>query len=222
MTEEEWLAANDPRAMLQHLAGRAGDRKLRLFSCACFRRWWHLVTEQRLTEALALLERVIEGDATDRDRGRAYRLAETHGPILDVPQQCLAVELLKGAEKTLDRRRCNFGEGAAQAFAYATAGHSDNFSSAKRDERTRQADLVRDIFGNPFRHVTFDPDWRTTTALALATGIYEDRAFDRMPILADALQDAGCTSDDILNHLRDPHATHVRGCWALDLVLGKE
>jgi hypothetical protein len=52
-------------------------------------------------------------------------------------------------------------------------------------------------------------------------GIYEDRAFDRMPILADALQDAGCDSDDVLNHLRDTTATHVRGCWALDLVMGK-
>lgn len=64
-------------------------------------------------------------------------------------------------------------------------------------------------------------DWRTTTALALARGIYDERAFDRLPILADALQDAGCDSDDILNHLRGP-GPHVRGCWALDLALGKE
>jgi hypothetical protein len=65
------------------------------------------------------------------------------------------------------------------------------------------------------------PAWRTSDVMALAAGIYEERAFERMPILADALQDAGCDSDDILNHLRDPNATHVRGCWALDLVLGK-
>ena len=56
----------------------------------------------------------------------------------------------------------------------------------------------------------------------LARGVYEERAFDRMPILADALQDAGCDNPDILNHLRDTNAAHVRGCWALDLVLGKE
>lgn len=86
----------------------------------------------------------------------------------------------------------------------------------------RHAALVREIFGNPFRPVAFDAAWRTSDALLLANGIYAERAFDRMPILADALQDAGCTNDDILNHLRDPHATHVRGCWALDLVLGKE
>jgi hypothetical protein len=82
--------------------------------------------------------------------------------------------------------------------------------------------LVREIFDNPFRPAAFDTAWRTSDAMALATGIYEERAFDRMPILADALQDAGCTSEDILNHLRDAHATHVRGCWALDLVLGKD
>jgi hypothetical protein len=81
--------------------------------------------------------------------------------------------------------------------------------------------LSRDIFGNPFRPVSFDAAWRTGTAVAVARGMYESRDFTVMPILADALQDAGCDSDDILNHCRDPHATHVRGCWVVDLVLGK-
>jgi hypothetical protein len=70
--------------------------------------------------------------------------------------------------------------------------------------------------------VSLDPAWRTSDVMLLAKGIYEERAFDRLPTLADALQDAGCDSDDILGHLRDPAAAHVRGCWALDLVLGKE
>jgi hypothetical protein len=85
-----------------------------------------------------------------------------------------------------------------------------------------QCNLLRDVFGNPFRPVAFDPAWRTSDVLLLARGIYEERAFDRMPILADALQDAGCDNDDILSHLREANATHVRGCWALDLVLEKE
>jgi hypothetical protein len=93
---------------------------------------------------------------------------------------------------------------------------------ARTREKVAQAALLRDIFGNPFRPVAFDPAWRTIDVMLLAQGIYEERAFDRMPILADALQDAGCEHDDILGHLRDPHAAHVRGCWALDLVLGKE
>jgi hypothetical protein len=80
--------------------------------------------------------------------------------------------------------------------------------------------LLREIFNNPFRPVAFDPSWRTSTVLALATGIYDEKAFDRLPILADALQDAGCDSEEILNHFRQP-GVHVRGCWALDLILGK-
>jgi hypothetical protein len=81
--------------------------------------------------------------------------------------------------------------------------------------------LLRDILGNPFRHVVFDPVWRTESVSALATGIYADRAFDRMPILADALEEAGCDDADILNHCRGP-GPHVKGCWVVDLVLGKE
>jgi hypothetical protein len=85
-----------------------------------------------------------------------------------------------------------------------------------------QADLVRDIFGNPFCPFTFDPAWRSDTAVSLARGMYESRDFSAMPILADALQDAGCDNADVLDHCRDENATHVRGCWVVDLVLGKE
>ncbi len=81
-------------------------------------------------------------------------------------------------------------------------------------------DLVRDIFGNPFRPITINPSWLIPTVVALATDIYEQKAFDRMPILADALQDAKCDNEDILNHCRQP-GEHCRGCWALDLLLGK-
>jgi hypothetical protein len=85
----------------------------------------------------------------------------------------------------------------------------------------RLANLLRDIFGNPFRPVTFSPSWRTDTAVSLARQMYDARDFSAMPILADALQDAGCDDDDILTHCRGP-APHVRGCWVCDLVLGKE
>ncbi len=83
------------------------------------------------------------------------------------------------------------------------------------------AGLLRDIFGNPFRPVAFDPAWLTSTVSALATGIYTERAFDRLPILADALQDAGCDNEDILSHCRGP-GPHVRGCWAVDLLTGRQ
>jgi hypothetical protein len=81
--------------------------------------------------------------------------------------------------------------------------------------------LLREVFGNPFRRATVDAAWRTPDVRLLAEGIYAERAFDRMPILADALQDAGCDNDDILNHCRGS-GPHVRGCWVVDLVLGKK
>ena len=69
--------------------------------------------------------------------------------------------------------------------------------------------------------VTFSPEWKTDTALSLARQMYESRDFSPMPILADALQDAGCDNEDVLSHCRGP-GPHVRGCWVVDLVLGKE
>jgi hypothetical protein len=83
------------------------------------------------------------------------------------------------------------------------------------------AELLRDVFGNPFRPVTADPAWLSSTVTAMARGIYADRAFDRLPILADALQDAGCDHEDVLAHCRGP-GPHARGCWVVDLALGKE
>src|SRR5262245_15784081 len=92
-----------------------------------------------------------------------------------------------------------------------------------KDKTPQQAaaTLLRELFGNPFRPVTLDPSWLTSTVTALAQHMYDNRDFSAMPILADALQDAGCDSDDILNHCRQP-GEHVRGCWVVDLVLGKE
>jgi hypothetical protein len=89
------------------------------------------------------------------------------------------------------------------------------------DERSHCMAVIRCIFGNPFRPVTTNPKFLTPTVQSLAQAIYTERAFDRLPILADALEEAGCTNLDILNHCRQP-GVHARGCWALDLVLGRE
>jgi hypothetical protein len=80
---------------------------------------------------------------------------------------------------------------------------------------------MRDILGNPFRPVTIDAAWTSGTVVKLAQAIYDERAFDRMPILADALEDAGYTNQDILEHCRGG-GEHVRGCWVLDLLLKRE
>jgi hypothetical protein len=87
-------------------------------------------------------------------------------------------------------------------------------------EADQQARLFRDIFGNPFHPATIDPAWLSSTVVSLAAGIYTDRAFDRLPILADALTDAGCDSADVIDHCRRP-GPHARGCWVVDLLLGK-
>ena len=89
-------------------------------------------------------------------------------------------------------------------------------------ESAAHCELIRDIFGNPFRLALFSPAWRTDTTVSVARGMYEARDFSAMPILADALQDAGCDNDDILTHCRDPKQVHVHGCWAVDLVLDKK
>lgn len=85
----------------------------------------------------------------------------------------------------------------------------------------RRGSILRDVMGNPFRPVTAEPTWLTPTVVALAEGIYEDRAFDRLPVLADALEDAGCHDADILAHCRQRGAVHVRGCWVIDLLTGR-
>jgi hypothetical protein len=94
-------------------------------------------------------------------------------------------------------------------------------AAVETDARNSLCALIRDIFGNPFHPVSIDPAWLTTNVVALAQAIYEDRAFDRLPILADALEDAGCSHPDVLSHCRGP-GPHVRGCFTVDLLLGKQ
>jgi hypothetical protein len=81
--------------------------------------------------------------------------------------------------------------------------------------------LLHDIVNNPVHPVPIDPAWRTSTVTSLAQAIYQDQEFDRLPILADALEDAGCSNQEVLNHLRGG-GEHCRGCWPVDLILGKE
>jgi hypothetical protein len=121
------------------------------------------------------------------------------------------------AVRTLDAAHPRYGFNLAPwNMANGSAIGPSGYKGVKRSPA-----LIREVFGNPFRPVAFDPAWRTTDVVLLASGIYDEKAFDRMPILADALQDAGCDSEAILSHCRDPNQVHVRGCWVVDLVLGK-
>jgi hypothetical protein len=121
--------------------------------------------------------------------------------------------------------------GAARKAARAVSTFRAGWLSAEPDwstvfeaERREQSRLFRDIFGNPFRLISVDPiwfGWNDGTVVKLAQAIYEDRAFERLPVLADALEDAGCSDAIILAHCRGP-GPHVRGCWVIDLLVGKE
>jgi hypothetical protein len=192
MTEAEWQKAKKPKAMLELLKGRASDRKLRLFGVEC-----HLtISENRRTVAGPPDDEQLDMEAVVRLADGADNLEEVRRgwdyPYPEWPFDWCSVILLCSSDE--DRGFPTSAELVA---------------------------LFYEIFGNPFRPVNVDPAWLTTDVRLLAEGIYAEKAFERMPILADALQEAGCDSDDLLNHLRGG-GPHVRGCWALDLVLGKE
>ena len=219
MTETEWLAGADPTPMLWSLKGKASKRKLRLFGCACCRRVWHLLTfDERCRDAVAVAERFADGKVDNAALSKARTVAgRAKYPKLNDPVFKSAGYDLHLAINEIARLNPAFRPGVVSSFlanAVAKTGGDRN------QESEAQAHLLRDIVGNPFRPVTLDRSWLTRDVRALAKGIYKDRAFDQMPILADALQDAGCDSEDVLNHCRGP-GPHVRGCWVVDLVLGR-
>jgi hypothetical protein len=226
MTEAEWLACDDSHGMLKELWQSASARKMRLFAVACCRSVWPQLTDPRGRRAVEVAEQFADGTASDEDRRRA-RL-EVHRAV----GAAIGRVLSTAVRAAYDATDPNAGFAATASVGGMTLGRI----AGTPFQRPSHADLLRDIFGNPFRPVAFSPDWRTDTAVTLARQMYESRDFDAMPILADALQDAGCDSDDILNHCRgvagggsgEPaggaptQTTHVRGCWVVDLVLGKE
>ncbi len=210
MTEAEWFASDDFWQVVWHAGPRLIERRVRLMCCAFARCVAHLALDVRTCKALELAERCTEGQVSEAGRKAGRRNIQQLRFSLE-PRSSRransAVYYALGRGNTTDLR------GAAASALEATG------SSAA--ERSRQVMIVRDIVGNPFRPVAFDPSWRSDTAVSLANGMYESRDFSAMPILADALQDAGCENDDILTHCRDPQQVHVRGCWVVDLVLGK-
>ena len=194
MTEQEWLAATDSDQMLAYLlfSGKASDRQQRLYTVASYRRVWHLFTDERSHAAVEATERHADGTASREEMEAAWDAAEAAGAGgLDSHLPVYAA--LRGA-----------------------------------DEIAAKCHLLRDIFGPlPFRPVQPDPAWQTPQVVVLAQAAYEEREMPhgtldptRLAVLADALEDTGCDQADLLAHLRGP-GLHVRGCWVVDLILGK-
>ncbi len=229
MTEQEWRTADGPWGMLTFVGESASKRKLRLFTCACCRQvlnpFTPLLVERAVSAAEAFADREITSEMLTQVgdvvgvaivAARADDVENRTGylsHLLDaVAAACWSDDEMEAAQDTA----LATARAAADVPWPATGTRPSEFS----EELTLQTELVRDIFGNPFRSVEIQLEWFTSDVLALARGIYAERAFDRMPILADALQDAGCDDEEVLTHCREQRE-HVRGCWVVELLLGK-
>jgi hypothetical protein len=220
LTESEWQACTDVTRVLGHVRPQMSPRKLRLFACACCRHLWSLLTKHRGRPTVLLAEQYADGLAGEKELDRATDPFRRRGWARheDSPDTAAAALLDPDAWRAAQRA-------AFQAQSAAGFVASPNSDELRREmmarERRQQVDLLRDLVGNPFRSVTIALSWRTSASLALARAIYEERNFEEMPFLADALEEAGCTDETILSHCRGP-GLHARGCWILDGLLGKE
>jgi hypothetical protein len=216
MTEAEWFGATEPNSLIDAAASAASPRKLRLFMAGWCRRAWgrySLATVTRLVEAAERVADLPDGARQLEGIRREYRNGR---PTWGVPVEQLLEPRASRLTKAV-RGFCTAVGDAGSPFASGAVEQAAWRGSVLRTLAT----VFRDVVGNPFRSVSFSPEWRTATAVQLAGRMYDLREFGAMPILADALQDAGCETADVLDHCRDPHGVHVRGCWVVDLVLGK-
>ena len=219
MTEAEWLACADPRRMLDYLEvyhkaarTKGGRRKLRLLACACCRRLWHLAKYDKGRRGVEVAERYADGLAGKEELRIAREVDE---PGWDALWSAAQYALKEKPQEATDRMALHY---------YLLHGVGTDWEG----ERRGQCGLVRETFGNPFRPATVKPAWQAPQVVALAQAAYDRRELPagqldptRLAVLADALEEAGCADPDLLGHLRGP-GPHVRGCWAVDLCLGKE
>ncbi len=218
MTEEQWETSTAISDLLDAVEPMASRRKLRLFLVGCCRLIWDHIHPEHGHPLVLAAEQLADATLTEEERQRLDRQWPKPGEFRWFPTTWGGGHPGDRAARTCIVERALF---AAHSGSY-DARHVGVGSYSHEEAAGKQAVVLRDIFGNPFRPVTFDPAWRSDPAVSLAKHIYESRDFTAMPILADALQDAGCDNADILNHCRDESLTHVRGCWVVDLVLGKE
>ena len=226
MTEAEWNACTDPEPMFEFLRGRGNhsERKARLFVFGSCRVIWHLLTDERSQRGVQVAEQFLEGGIGQEELEQARFFS--HAAYMDA-RASEAMAAGHSPESEWAHRNA-----AAIPFAAYTATCCDTPGNVYYEvgcvigERLSpleldQSCLFRDIFGPlPFRPVALNPAWISPTVKQLGEAIYEEKAFDRMPILGDALEESGCSNADILNHCRQP-GEHCRGCWVVDLILGK-
>jgi hypothetical protein len=217
MTEAEWLACQEPGPMLECLRGKASERKLRLFVWACCRRVWPLL--DRLNRAVVVAGEKHADGLLGRAEVEALRQAAEPPHDDDSPQYMAGEAARLGTHADLE-----FAVNSALGWS-ADAAEEEGLSE---DEDAVQAELLRDVFCGPSRPATVDPAWLRPSFVSFARAAYDERILPsghldnaRLAVLSDALEEAGCSDEAILSHLRSP-GPHVRGCWALDLIMGRE
>jgi hypothetical protein len=221
MTEEEWLTPGDLRNHTAFMKSKKLIRKLRLFSIACCRQLEPWIDEPKLFEALLRAEQFAEKELSDSTIAKWRRKVNQ-----------LEQERVKDHSSAWTPQRAVYHHVSTACLESQYSGWMDNWRVLVYHGQIFGEDFVRrgpqlahmlllEIFGNPFHPVSFSPEWRTDTTVSLARSMYESRDFSAMPILADALQDAGCDNSEILDHCRDAKQVHARGCWVVDLVLCK-
>lgn len=207
-----WDESLSPDWLYPWLGAQASDRKLRLVLCAAVRAASAECGSTLLLRSVETVERFADGAATLRQLSGAEYDADEYvcGPRHKGPAPLPPNAVLLAAATR-----------PPQTFAATPFGlRLSSLWTLPAGEQERLARFIKDIIANPFRVAAFDPTWRTAAVTALARGAYDGRAFDRLPVLADALQEAGCADEGILGHCRGD-GPHARGCWAVDLVLGK-
>jgi len=248
MTETEWQECIYPEEMLRYLGERASPRKRRLFACACVRRIWPLLNDDRLRQAVKVAERFADGRVSPKILEKARRLAsrlreqrEAAVPrartwmALAARSAAEAVEALLPEDEPILLRPRDIREPSDVVSATRTARTAGRAAEAQREDDAAATfepirrlhaldavELVREIFGNPFRPVSLDANWlhwKDGIVPKMARVIYRKRCFRNLPILGDKLEEAGCSDEVILTHCRTP-VEHVRGCWLVDAVLG--
>jgi hypothetical protein len=220
MDAAEWDASTDPEAMVRALPGLTRSRKAQLFACACTRRGWHLLTDERLRTAVEVAERFVDDAATYDELRWAYQEACTPAHLPIHSEEWTVAENAQSCAHPIRWRIIGITRRANEAVA-----RSPPMSTGANNPAV-QAHILRDVFGNPFRPVAFDPAWRAGPVASLAEAAYKERLLPngtldpaRLMVLADALEDNGA-DPAILAHLRRP-GPHVRGCWAVDLCTGR-
>jgi hypothetical protein len=211
MTEAEWLECRNPLLMLECIEHRASPRKLLLFAVACYRRIWHCLDHSEDRRLVEVMEAYLEGLVPREEVDLSPRHLAKGLCYLPARRAAWNTALITSIEVHV-----------RESTLRTRAGQYEVHDTRSREEAV-QCQLLRDIFFQPFRPVPYYRSWfrwNHGTGSQLARDVYEDRRFQDMPILADALEEAGCTNTDILDHLRSP-GPHVRGCWPLDLILGR-